>query len=381
MSEANQNERMVMVVTNNKFVGYYHHGFVAKAAQGYFEDMTLSGNQVVSAPKTGDLSGGWTLGYNYHQWLHNVTIENNTFDTGNRSIYFNDTEGTVVLGTKLKIRNNNLTNAYYGIYLPTGNASNQTSMQIEHMDYNNEYGFTAASNVKQATFKMGGNLYLSDSGNVTGVALYNPSDAPNATGRALALTVGSGSATLSWGGGTPVQIVDDAGTSTAGDATTLTDTSKTWGTNAHRTKYLRITSGTATGQIYMIHNHTSNRLDLISNLAAPVSLGAGVSYEIIKSETTLTDSGANTVQAGIYLPELPTVSGTYTDSGITIEQHGTAVDPQYVDAPGLDFTPLNVALKGVGYGGVDIGAVAVRSAVKKILRKPLSLAIKPGLLF
>jgi hypothetical protein len=95
-----------------------------------------------------------------------------------------------------------------------------------------------------------------------------------------------------------------------------------------------------------------------------------MTYQIIDSMPTLTDTGANTVDAGIYLPNLPTSAATYTDTGITIEYNGLTEDPQYEDAANFVFIPWNTNLEAAGWGGVDIGAVAVGSSSAVILTAP-----------
>ena len=352
-----------MVITGNLFVQCLHHGFVGPLGDGYRENITVENNRVVDSDGR-DMDGGWTLGYNYKQWLHNVRIANNTFSDGQRGISFNDGEGTIVLGTKMSILNNIVTGSDEGINRPDSTTSNATKMQLEWMDYNDVFDNGATSNVAQATFAMSSAHYGSDEGNCIGVALFNPSDAPNASGRDLVMVIGSASLTLAWGGGPPVQLVDDTGTVTTGGNSSLSDSSRSWSANEHICKYVRITSGAAAGQVYMIYANTATGLILISNDGDRVDISIGDAYEIVNSEVILTDSGANTVHAGLHLPDVPTTPGTYTDSGITIEDNSLSDDPQFVSAgsPDYNYAPTNAALAGAGYDGSDIGALAVTSA-------------------
>lgn len=349
-----------MVVTDNLFIQNTHHGFVAPSGDGYYHDIDIERNRIVDCFSTGDMGGGWTLGYNSKQWLHNISIINNTFDYGVRGIRFNDFEGTKVLGTKIRILNNIISNSEESIDRPSNDSNNITKMQVDWMDYNNLYNNTDAPDVAQATFMMSSTHYGSDEGNCTGIALFDPSSVPDASAKSLVMTIGSSSITLSWGGGSSVELVDDSGTVTTGGSASLTDSSKAWTADEHIAKYCRITSGTAVGQIYMIYDNTATSLSLISNLGSPVTIAVADTYEIVNSEVTLTDSGAETVQAGVHLPDVPTGAATYTDSGITVEVNSLTVDPQYADegSTAYDYTPANSALADAGYDGSDIGAIA-----------------------
>lgn len=357
-----------LIVKDNKFFYFNHHGFVGPIDDGFYQNITIEGN--IIAQTYGDMSGGWTLGYNYTHWLHNVSILNNTFDTGSRGIQFNDGEGTVVLGTKLRILNNIISNTSNGINRPANDSSNQTKIQLDWMDYNDDYN-NAAADVAQATFIMSGAHYGSDEGNCLGVALQNPSDAPDATGRDLVMVVGSGSTTLSWGGGTPVEIVDDTGTATGGDWNTITDSTKSWSTNEHRCKNVRLTSGDMAGNVYMVKSNSSTSLELqwpSGNTSYTAILG--VDYEIINPEVELTDTGANTVDAGISIFELPTAADTYTDSNIIVQSNSFSVDPLYVSTSTYDYTPQEETLFDAGYDGSDIGAISSGEAPVEVPESP-----------
>jgi hypothetical protein len=298
----------------------------------------------------GDMGGGWTLGYNYTQWIDDVEIEGNTFDTGNRSICFNDEEGTRVLGTRLKIWDNNLTNANTGINQPTNTATNQTKKQILRLDYNNEFGMTNAGNVKQGTpVKSSAEYNLDSSRNVKGIALFNPS-ALNETGKALELVVSGTpgvdfSMLLSWGGGTAVELVSAQGTASGGTGATshttpgtIVDSSKSWTTDAVRLDQGKIVSGTGNGQHFMVRTNNATTLTVMPNVEAGTFTAPSTDsvYIVLKSDVQLSD-GTQTVEAGLYIPEVPLTAGTYTDTGITFESNALAVDPAYTSS--TDLTP------------------------------------------
>jgi hypothetical protein len=356
-----------MTIEDNEFVQFQHHGFVAPASAGFFTGIKIKNNIIRDVVKTGDMGGGWTLGYNYTQWMDDVEIEGNTFDTGNRSIMFNDQEGTKVLGTRLKIWNNNLTNAHMGITQPTNTTSDQTKKQVLRLDYNNKHGMTNAGNVKQGTPVMSAAEYNLTSGrNVKGIALFNPS-ANNTTGKALTLVVSGTPGTdfsmlLSWGGGTAVELVSAQGTATGGTAATghavpgtIVDSGKSWTTDAVRLDQGKIVSGTGSGQHFMVRTNNATTLTVMPNVEAGTftAPASGSVYIVLKSDVQLSD-GAQTVEAGLYILEVPLTVGTYTDTGITFESNALAVDPLYVSATNL--TPTNLTLATSGFGGTYIGA-------------------------
>lgn len=358
-----------MIVEDNEFSQYSHHGFVGPARHGFFTGIKIKRNIIRQLKNTGDMAGGWTLGYNYTQWQDDVEIEGNTFDTGNRSIYFNDQEGTRILGTRIKIWNNNLTNANSGITQPGNDSNNQTKKQLLRLDYNNSYGHTNAGNVKQGSPYMGGNEYNVNSGrNVKGIALSNPSSL-NSTGKALQLVVSGTPGTdfsmlLSWGGGTAVELVTAQGTATSGTGAsnhttpgTLVDSSKSWVTDVVRLDQGKIISGTGSGQHFMVRTNNATTLTLMpSNEAGTLTApAAGSVYIVLNSNVTLSD-GVQTVDAGLYILEVPLTAGTYTDTAITFASNELMVDPLYVSAD--DKTPTNSQLATSGLGGVYIGAKA-----------------------
>lgn len=359
-----------MIVEDNELIHYEHHGFIGPSSNGYFSGIKIKRNVARGHYKKG-MSGGWTLGYNYTQWLDDVEIEGNTFDDGSRGINFNDQEGTRVLGTRLKIWNNNITRNTRGIYRPNNDVLNISRLQIERLDYNNVHGNTNSDNITQATFVRGGTEYnLDASRNVLGVSLFSPS-APVLTEKTLQLVVTGTpgvdlSMLLSWGGGTTVELVKTQGTATGGTAATgsnaanvpgtLVDSAKSWTTNEHLLRQGKIVSGTGSGQIFSPRSNTATVLTVTSGREDNTFVAPSTDsvYVVVDSEVQLSD-GTNTVQAGIHVAYIPMAAGTYADAGITTESNALAVDPQYVSA--TDLTPTNTALATAGFGGTYIGAV------------------------
>ena len=361
-----------MTIEGNTFIGYEHHGFTAPVGNGFFQGIRIKNNVIGASALNEDMNGGWTLGYNYTQWLDDIEIEGNTFDTGTRAIQFNDIEGTFVLGTRLKIWNNNLSNSYYGIHQPPTSVNGQTKKQLLRLDYNNEYGFTVASNVKQATFIKGGVEYNLDAArNIPGVALYNPSTVPLAE-KTLQLVVSGTPGTdfsmlLSYGGGTAVELVSAQGTATGGTAATthttpgtLVDSTKSWAANAIRLDQGKITSGTGAEQVFMVRTNNATTITAMPRNAGGTWTAPATDsvYIVLNSDVQLSD-GTNTVEAGLYLPDIPLTPGTYTDTGISAASHAVTVDPGYVDTANYDYRPTNSALESSGIDGGLIGALGV----------------------
>lgn len=360
-----------MVVTDNLFSKAYHHGFVHKSGAAYITGYMLSNNRVVDSYRAGDMAGGWTLGYNNTYWIHNVDVKNNTFDNSIRTINFNDAEGTIVLGTKLRIYNNIASNSTQGIYRPAQNSSNITYMGLDRLDYNNDFNNTSTpTNVKQATFVKSGQEYHLNSRNIPGVSLHSPSYTLPQTGRDLVMTVTGTpgadlSATLSWGGGPAVELVVSQGTSTGGAAATthatpgtLIKTGAGWPTTYptwHKARQVKTTSGTGANQHAMIKTNTADTLTVLPNNVAGTWTAPSTDtvFIILESEVTLSDGAGGTVQVGIYSPELVIANGIYTDAAISIESHAVTTNPQYT----AEYAAQNTALHAAGFGGVYIGAL------------------------
>lgn len=378
-----------MHILNNHIMKACHHGIIYRGADGYITGSKVKFNRITDnlrPSEATDFPGGWSLGYNRVQWIDDSEISNNTFDNGVRSIKFSDSEGTIALGTQLSIYNNICSNSIQGIYRPTNTSTDITKMALSRLDYNNDYGNTTTpSNVKQGTFIKSSLEYHLNTRNIPGVYLHSPSYTLPQTGRDLVMTVAGTagtdlSVTLAWGGGAPVELVAAQGTSTGGAAATTHTTPGTlikigsgWSTTFptwHKVRQIKTISGTGANQHAMVKSNTADTLTVLPNNVAGTwtAPGADTVFVILESEVTLTDSIGGTVQAGIYSPDLVVAEGTYTDAAISIVSYGLAVDPQY----SATFAPGNQALKSAGYGGVDIGAVAVQTQTRSTQRPSFS---------
>lgn len=84
---------------------------------------------------------------------------------------------------------------------------------------------------------------------------------------------------LSW---TETDFVSESGTATGGSTTTLVHSGKTWGTNQWAGFYLKITSGSASGQLKKITGNTNNTLTV--GVAFSVAVASGNGYQIIPAD-------------------------------------------------------------------------------------------------
>jgi len=380
-----------MVVTDNVFSKIWHHGAVHRSINGYLTGYQFARN-IISDSDAADMGGGWTLGYNGAHWIDNVEIANNTFDSSVRTINFNDGETTVVLGTRLKIYNNNCTNSKQGIYRPADNATNVTSMALARLDFNNDYGNTTTpTNVKQATFVKSGAEYNTNSRSCAGVYLFDPSyPLPMSVGKSLELVVSGTPGTdaaynLSWEGGSAQNLVIHQGTATGGVASvingstgaittygTLVKSGAGWTANQLMSQTVKIVSGTGAGQYAMVKANTTDTLTIIPMVTTGVWVAPDATsvFIIFDSEVSLAD-GANSIKAGVFVPELPTTAATYTDADISITSNALAVDPQY----NTSFAPQNAALDTSGFGGTYIGALdyVAPATPSVVTRRPFSM--------
>jgi hypothetical protein len=330
-----------MLVVRNKFRVTRSDGIVWKQVGGYFSGLVVTDNLITEslngAYYGNDNGGGFSLGLNQTQWIDDVTLANNTFDGNSNGINLGYNEDSIILGTRLKIVNNIVSNSNTGLYRYSGNANNVYKLALTRCDYNLLYNNTN-SNVVQATFMQSAVEYNTATRNLDGVLLSQPTySLPMSSGKTLQLaafgTEGTDKAlNLSWGGGTPVDLVLSQGTASSGTTSTLVDSAKSWTTNAYRACYVKIISGTGAGQIAMIRSNTGTALTVYANNAAGTwtAPSSDSVYLIIDSEVQLLDSGASDgIQAGIYLPDLDLTNGTISDTGITIETHAVTSNPSF----------------------------------------------------
>jgi len=379
--------------TDNIVHNSFHHGVVANTFNDiYTTDIEVKRNVFITEAGldgAGYGSPNIELGYNHRHWIDLFTIENNTF-IGNPQgwLGFGDMQDTDTysLVTRLTIRNNLAkrigTSPSTGARKRTVAAASIWRGQVLQFDFNLDHNYQAR--YSGSGTPGAGDALINRQGtftglsNVAGVALWNPTFSTKSSGTLTYTYTSATDRTLAWGAGTPVQLLLNSytGTATAGGTLstqgvvtggTLTDSGKTFPTtkndaNCPMQHWLLITGGTGSGQIRAITNNTATVLSVTP--AWTTTPDTTSTYAIIKSDVSLVD-GAETVQAGIYLPSLPT--STQTDTGIAFADHSlTAQDPLLSNASGLtfaDMTPSSSSpVKAAGYGGVDIGAVAVSVA-------------------
>lgn len=378
-----------MTVSNNYWDRTYHHGIVHQSGDGYISNYICTNNIGVNnydstLGSTDPCGGGWTGGYNRAQWIDNVVIKNNTFDSSNRSIQFSDDENSIALITRCSIINNILSSNDQGIRNDASGSTNFSSIALTQLDYNDDYANTAnVSNILQGTFVFGGvNYNSSGSKTAAGCYLFNPSYTLPAAALNLVLTVagaygvagtGTKSVKVAWGGGAQVEFIAFQGVLTsssnpAGGPAVLNDILAAFTTTGTGLKGFQvvIATGTGAGQYGMVKSNTSTQLTVIPNTNSgnwAVTPDATSDYLVIKPHQTITDSGTGTISCGIYSPELVLTNNTYSDSTISITKGypGTSganngVNPNFVSSS--DFRPQNIALKGTGSDGADIGALS-----------------------
>jgi len=159
--------------------------------------------------------------------------------------------------------------------------------------------------------------------------------------------------------------------------------------------WVRVVGGTGAGQVRRITNTTATTLTVVPAWTTVPDTSS--TYVIYSSEVKLHDStGTGYVRAGIDWRAVPNVNAT--DVGIGIAFNAISANPYFIDStrtwrswdvslggagtehsalarivasPSLitssllpylrqGFQPTNLALKGAGSNGADIGAVAVR---------------------
>ena len=285
----------------NRFGLCYHHGFTGSSNNDTFcTDLTWENNLWYSDRGATTNPPCINLGYNHVTTSHNITVANNTVDGWGKGLvdYGDavDNSGRSLVTNIAVINNVIANNAYaFGTYA-TGSLIN--SHHVIEADYNNLYsqatlyGYNLANNTVPTGFYQGSNKYnrLTGGGrNVSGVALFDATDTTAAGGRDLVWTVNAAGQdiTLSWGGGTPVQLVYDYGTSSGGGLRTLGCTGKTWASNRTSlfTNWLWIVSGTGAGQARPITRATANTAVTVAKNAGGTGYSLG-QYLAVSGGTT-----------------------------------------------------------------------------------------------
>lgn len=373
-------------ITNNVITECFHHGFVIGFASGYVNNVLVEKNTLYYTDYN-DMPGGITFGYNTHTWSDSVVVRHNTFDNGRRTFLFGDEgESGVVYGTNVQVYNNIASNSGSGSHRdPATNATTaQNKFNIGRFAKNLEYNI-GTSALRQVIPRIGTSEYNlpETTKNINGVSIWNVnySSFP-VTAKNLQLitsgTIGTDyAATLSWGGGTAVSLLNASGLAQGTVATAantgaalgskITVTGAGWPTTLKqlRGKLCVLTNGTAT--IYaMIQNNTATELTLITNLnrngafaltGTPDIVTNPTTYKflILDAEAVLSD-GSNTITAGIDIARFTLAAGTYTDS-VSIDDGLVTGDPAYIDRAGGNFgIQATSAARSAGIAGEDIGA-------------------------
>jgi hypothetical protein len=308
--------------------------------------------------------------------------------------------------------NNILANSTIGAEAKVDGSQSLGRLGIDINDYNDLYNNTSNyTNFNQfSTFTTSRGNYNTDTAkNILGVSLFNPNYS-TASSKTLAMTIpNANKPSLAWDGGTPVSIYAYNGTATSATNAvingTLVDTNQSWPTDFTNTAvpagmWVKITSGTDAGDIRRIVNSDATSITVDSPwTVTPDNTSV---YYLYYSQVVLKDSGGtNSVMAGVDMRTLPTTA--QTDTGISFNVRSLTVNPSFVDntrtimswnvtqggtadewaamtrlaaTPSLiassllpylqgGWLPTNTALKGTGFGGLDVGAVPF-AAVKAI---------------
>jgi hypothetical protein len=344
-----------LTLTGNSVWLSMHHGFTSSGE----DDVQITGLRINNNLFFGESTNYNTspmieLGYNHRHWIDDVVIANNTVVGAKGGVVgWGDVQDTACYTaiTRASVVNNLGRMVTAGSSIGWDRLANVAGTRVYRVhanqwDYNLDYNFNTryqnGLHHGQGTFSAGGSNYntqASGTRNVPGVALFDPSFSSKSGGQLAFTYTSATSQTLAWGSGSAVQLVADNGTATGGSTgtnglnSTLTDTGKSWSTTigtGPALKWVKITGGTGAGQIRMITNNTATVLTVVPVWSvAPTN---GSTYTIIEPEVQLVD-GAETVQAGIYLPDLPTASGT--DTGISFADNSkTGSDPLLTNASG-----------------------------------------------
>lgn len=334
----------------NVILRVLHHGMSSEVSVDNIQYTGVTfANQIFS--NSLNASSPLDFGYNARQWTDLSVRTHNTSDlmNGVAAMCFTDCTDNFNLGliTRLTDHSNMITNgAGASRFHSPATDTSIDKLNLTISDWANVYG-------NSPQYKNGWTRFATFSGltNVTGVSLFNPSSAGPLTGKTLTLTYTSPSnITLTWDSGTPVQLAHFSSTATGGTVQGLVDSTQSWTTD-YRTptttpagEWVKITSGAASGGISRItamgtFADPTGTTDWVgTNPATSVTfatalgsaVAAGNTYNTYFSEVTLTAADASTVQAGVYLPDLP--ASTQSDTSVSMVSHTTAYPPQYVDS-------------------------------------------------
>lgn len=335
-----------VTIDSNQFRNCYGSGLALSTDQCKISNVKIQ-NNVFHGTLSGagyNAYGYWSAaiepGTNVNQWVDGLVIQNNTFLDNPKGFAWNGSfDGCVFTMTGLEVRNNMIVNtstsyAGWGLQRHPNSSTNQGYTAVLEMDNNLIYssGCPYYAFPRSATFIMSGSKYnFNNSRNVTGVSLSQPGySTAQGSGRTLAYTINTAGSdeTLSWGGGTAVQIVFDHGTSSGSNTNstsfgiagfftgTFKDTSKSWSTTLGNSNcpsgcWLKIPS---TGYIGMVLANTATTLTVAPSFVA-TGLPGAVAYSIYYPELTLTDTGQTVQGITVMTPGSGNTTCTFSITG------------------------------------------------------------------
>jgi hypothetical protein len=347
--------RVLNIASQQQFSGNYitdydHHGVAGPAVNGNTQvtNVNVTGNLFTNA----GTSSAIQLGYVTRVWLDNITVAQNTsinltaggFEFGDQG----DDDGSSLM-TNLGVYNNLFPSSAFGVARYPDTSTWNSRVHIYRADWHDFYGDTT-NYVGINTFSTftwnGGEYDTSQSRNVTGISLGDTNYSTRQSGLTLTWTYNNSSnVTLSWNGGTAVQLAAYSGhASSAYNNTdigivglysgTLTDNSQNFTTYLNNPAvptgmWVKIIGGTGSGQIRRVTTNTPQMLTVVP--AWSTVPDSSSSYVLYTAEVKLVDhNGINYVLAGIDLRSTPVVSAT--DVGIGLQFDTVNLNPEFFNS-------------------------------------------------
>ena len=319
------------------------------------------------------------LGYNRRQVFDNASVTHMTDVRSSVGFSFGDvfdTSGGTNVSHRLTWASLLAYKCQTGFQKGAANASRNYPTHFTLGDYN-------AANQNTIADYSGWTRFPTITGltNVTGVSLNNPSLAGPQSGKNLTWTHNSATdRTLTYDGGTPVQLVQFSGTLTTGGADTTfngtcSDSGKTFNTNLNNALcptggWLLMTSGVAAGQARRITLNTATQLTTVAPWGGTVP-AIGDTYIILFGEFTLTALGGATLYGSLYAPSIP--SSTQSDT-IAYTTNSIASDPQFYD----ETRTIDTWDAAQGGPGTEEHAIALLFATPTLARTSLAPYLRTG---
>lgn len=387
---------------SNNFISQYGHHLLMGPGQLDLKSssLTVTNNIFTAIPSAGGTA--LDLGYTGAMWIDSATVAHNTLYATN-GFSGTDLSGdgfdnrSSYLMTNINFHSNIISSSTIGVLRSPDAVNFNGRLYYTANGWNDIYSnATQYSLFNQFSTVVG-------TTNVTGVSLFNPSATLPISGKTLTLTVNSNiNQTLTWAGGSPVQLGFSSGTATSGGANTITDTTKIWSTdrsnqNSPGPAWIKILTGTNAGELRAVTLVAStDTLDVSPAWTTPPDNTS--TYVLYRTEVLLTAADASTVSAGILWPLIPTT--TQSDTNVSISANSFNTDPQFVDptrslaswdatqgGPGTEvhalaltqanhglvkssilpylrvgFRPQNTSLATAAYDGTTIGAVPYQAS-------------------